>query len=202
MVHQQWELNRLAIEQQPAAIHGAAVVVDESAVLLVGRSHSGKTTLAGWLAAHHGCPYVSDEVAVVDRAGRIVPFPRPLGIRADSPLAPATREDGSTKRFMPHERLIPAADLGAVVAKSPVSVDAIVFPCFRSDADAILRPLSQADTLERLALLTPGLARHGREVFEQLVHLVRDTHAFEVTYGQVTAAAPLVLSAVRGGRPT
>jgi len=48
------------------------------AILLPGRSLSGKTTLVRELL-RRGATYYSDEFAVVDDFGNIHPFPRPLG---------------------------------------------------------------------------------------------------------------------------
>jgi AAA+ ATPase superfamily predicted ATPase len=53
------------------------------AILIPGRSYSGKTTLVeGFL--RRGATYYSDEFAVFDRNGYVYPFAKPLGVREDS----------------------------------------------------------------------------------------------------------------------
>lgn len=204
LVHLQWELNRLAIESQPAAIHSAAVARGGRAALLLGASHSGKTTLAGWLAAHHDADYLTDEVAAIDGQGRVAPFRRPLGVRSDSPLAALIPPESMDvpARFLLHERLVPASDLGARLSAASVSIGLLVFPSFAPAADLSVEPLDQAEAFERLAALTPGLTSHGRVVFEQLCRMVEAAPAIAVRYGDVRHAAPVVIDALeRGGRP-
>jgi hypothetical protein len=192
MVHQQWELNRLVIEGEHAVIHAAAVVTrDGGAVLLPGQSHSGKTTLAAWLAAHHSFGYLTDEASAIDDRGLVRPYPRPLGLRADSPMTPALRA-AATLRFLPDEVLVPASDLGATVEVAPTPVRLIVFPTYLDDRPLRSARVNQADTIERLARLTPGLLRDGSGVFERLVQLVRSTPAIEVSYPHVAVAADVV----------
>lgn len=199
LVHQQWELNRLAIESRPAAIHAAAVVGEGGAVVLAGRSHSGKTTLAGWLAAQHAFGYLADEVVALDEQLRASPFHRPLGVRADSPLAAlASRADEQRPAI---ESLVPASTLGAALHRSAASVRLIVFPRFVADGAPTMAPVDQADALERLAALTPGLARDGTPVFEQLAGLVATAPAIEVTHGDVRDAAALVVAAIAATPP-
>ncbi|MCA1557152.1 MAG: hypothetical protein LC731_01275 [Acidobacteria bacterium] len=61
-------------------IHAGAVGWRGRAVIMPGRSFSGKTTLARELIAR-GATFYSDEYAVLDRHGRVHPFPRALQIR-------------------------------------------------------------------------------------------------------------------------
>lgn len=71
------------------AIHAGAVVVDGRAVLLPGRSLSGKSTLTAALV-RCGATYYSDEFALLDGAGRVRPYPRPMTLRPPAePVRPA-----------------------------------------------------------------------------------------------------------------
>ena len=56
------------------------------AILIPGRSQTGKTTLVAELVKH-GAVYYSDEYAVLDGRARVHPYAKPLGIRShgDSP---------------------------------------------------------------------------------------------------------------------
>ena len=198
LVHLQWEFNRLAIESQPTAIHSAAVARDGQGVLLLGSSNSGKSTLAGWLSAHHHVDYLTDEVAAIDTDGHVAPFPRPLGVREDSPLAAlAPPESAETAAgFLPHERLVPASDLGAQPSAASAAIELLVFPRFEPAAVLAVNAVDHAEAFERVAALTPGLTSHGRVVFEQLSRMVEAAPAIAVSYGDVRDAAPVVIDAL------
>lgn len=208
LVHQQWELNRLAIESVPTSIHGAAVVVAGRAALLVGPSHSGKTTLAGWVTTRLGARFIADEVASIDDRRQVFPYARPLGIRPGGPLASAkpsgdpSPADLILQRFMPEERLVPITELGGVVWADAAAIGLLVFPRYDSGSPLSVRRLSEADALEGLVALTPGLVRHGRSVFECLSGVVANTPAVELHYGDVRSAAPIVVGELieQGGR--
>ena len=202
LIHQQWELNRLAIESVPTSIHGAAVAVAGRAVLLVGQSHSGKTTLAAWLASRHGAGFIADEVAGIDDRGCVLPFARPLGIRADGPFASDRRRgdhaarDHTVHRFMPDEQLVPVTELGGAVWSSAARIGLLVFPRYDRGSALSVRRLSEADALLGLAALTPGVVQHGRAVFECLSGVVSSVAAIELRYGDVRSAAPIVVDAL------
>lgn len=190
LVHQQWELNRLAIESQRCAIHAAAVSIDGQGVLLAGASHSGKSTLAAWLVAEHGAGYIADEVSAIDDQLRVRPFPRPVGLRSDGPLADRATADGWTG----HDLLVPASDLGSVVTET-TPLGLIVFPLRAADHELAATALSPGDVLVRLAALTPGLQRHGTEVFDRLRRLADTMPGLELHYPDVRMAAPVVQEA-------
>jgi hypothetical protein len=63
-------------------VHAGVVGWNGKAIVIPGRSFSGKTTLvAEFLSA--GATYYSDEFAVFDQDGYVHPFSRPLGLRPD-----------------------------------------------------------------------------------------------------------------------
>jgi hypothetical protein len=61
-------------------IHAGAVARGGRAILLPGATWSGKTTLVAALV-RAGAEYLSDEFAVLDSAGRVHPYPKPLSLR-------------------------------------------------------------------------------------------------------------------------
>jgi hypothetical protein len=63
-------------------IHAGVVAIDEAAVVMPGRTFTGKTTLVSELV-RAGARYYSDEFAVVDRDGLIHAYPRMLTLRID-----------------------------------------------------------------------------------------------------------------------
>jgi hypothetical protein len=63
-------------------VHAGVVGWRGRAIVVPGRSFSGKTTLVEELV-RAGATYYSDEYAVFDPKGRVHPFPRPLSVRHD-----------------------------------------------------------------------------------------------------------------------
>lgn len=61
-------------------VHAGVVGFRGRAIVIPGRSHSGKSTLVGELI-RRGATYYSDEYAVLDARGRVFPFAKPLSIR-------------------------------------------------------------------------------------------------------------------------
>lgn len=61
-------------------VHAGVVSWRGRAIVLPGRSMSGKSTLVSALV-DHGATYYSDEYAVIDRYGRIHPYRKPLTLR-------------------------------------------------------------------------------------------------------------------------
>lgn len=68
-------------------VHAGVVSLDGGAVVIPGRSFSGKTTLVRALVDQGGV-YYSDEYAVLDSRGRVFPWAEPLSIRSRGPLEP------------------------------------------------------------------------------------------------------------------
>ncbi len=61
-------------------IHAGAVGWRGRAILIPGRSFTGKSTLVEALV-RGGAEYFSDEYAMLDRSGRVHPFPKPISVR-------------------------------------------------------------------------------------------------------------------------
>jgi hypothetical protein len=61
-------------------VHAGCVVIDGKAIVLPGRSMSGKSSLTAALI-RAGAHYYSDEYAVLDRRGVVRPYPRKLSLR-------------------------------------------------------------------------------------------------------------------------
>jgi hypothetical protein len=95
-------------------VHAGVAGIGEAAIVIPGRSRSGKTTLIQALLAA-GASYFSDEYAVVDLDGLVHAYPRPLAIR-----------HGSGWRTV----MTPAAELGASVARGPLPIGLVVITEF------------------------------------------------------------------------
>jgi len=122
-----------------AFFHAGVVAWRGRAILLPGRSLSGKSTLVAALL-RAGARYFSDEFALVDGAGRVHPWARPLALR---------RPGGGA------ERLAPEA-FGAPAATGPLPAGAIVFVRHRLSSALRIVPISRGAAA--LGLLRNALA--------------------------------------------
>jgi len=159
-------------------VHAGVVGWEGSAIVMPGASFAGKTTLVrAWLEA--GATYYSDEFAVLDRAGRVHPFARPLAIR-----------DGSTALT----RRVPVAALGAETGTTPLPVGLVLVTSYRVGARWQPRRLTAARTL--LAMMRHTVAARGNPEHSMpiLKQAVTGGMAFA---GQRGEARPLVSAVLR-----
>ena len=96
-------------------VHAGVVAVERGALVIPGATFTGKTTLVQALV-HAGATYYSDEYAVLDDAGLVHPYPRPLSIRSD---------DGSAGR---ERRMHP---IGRVAGDQPATMAAVIITRYR-----------------------------------------------------------------------
>ncbi|REJ78504.1 MAG: hypothetical protein DWQ47_03360 [Acidobacteria bacterium] len=86
-------------------LHAGVVSIDGEALVIPGRSRTGKSTLVNALL-NHGAVYYSDEYAVIDKDGEIHPFAKPISLRS-------TERDEGIEEVVPEE-------LGIEVGHDPV----------------------------------------------------------------------------------
>jgi hypothetical protein len=159
-------------------VHAGVVGWEGRAIVMPGASFAGKTTLVqAWLEA--GATYYSDEFAVLDRAGRVHPFARPLAIR-----------DGSTAL----SRRVPVAALGAETGTTPLPIGLVLVTSYRVGACWRPRRLTAARTL--LALMRHTVAARGNPEHSMpiLKQAVTGGMAFAGLRGE---ARPLVSAVLR-----
>ncbi len=129
-------------------VHAGVVGWKGQAVLLPGRSYSGKTTLIAELIKA-GAIYYSDEYAVLDARGRVHPYARPLQIRED--------ETGRQQRYAVEK-------LGGRAGVKPLPVKLVIVSQYKPGAKWRPRELSAGQgVLELLnqtvsARIQPGKA--------------------------------------------
>src|SRR6267142_2291412 len=121
-------------------LHAGVVGWQGRAIVLPGRSFSGKTTLVREML-RLGATYYSDEFAVVDDSGRVHPFARPLRIR---------EEDSYIQTPCPAEKF------GAATGVAPLTVGMTVICEYQKGARWQPTPLSQG--LGALELLSNSIA--------------------------------------------
>ena len=165
-------------------VHAGVVGWEGGAIVMPGASFAGKTTLVqAWLEA--GATYYSDEFAVLDRAGRVHPFARPLAIR-DGAI-------GFTRR-------VPVAALGAETGTAPLPIRLVLVTSYQIGARWRPRRLTAAPAL--LALMRHTVAARGNPAHSMPI-LKQAVSAGIALAGLRGEARPMVSAVLRRvGEPT
>ena len=108
-------------------VHAGVVGWKGRAIVIPGRSFSGKSTLVAELVKA-GATYYSDEYAVFDSRGRVHPFLKPLEIRAQ----------GDTRQSKVHVN-----ELGGQAGHTPLRVGLVVVTRFKAGAKWRAHTLSE-----------------------------------------------------------
>ena len=163
-------------------VHAGVVGWEGRAIVMPGASFAGKTTLVqAWLKA--GATYYSDEFAVLDRAGRVHPFARPLAIR-----------DGSTA--LTHR--VPVAALGAETGTTPLPIGLVLVTSYRAGARWRPRRLTAAPTL--LALMRHTVAARGNPTHS--MPILKQAVSGGMTFDGPRGEARTLVSAILPHLPT
>jgi hypothetical protein len=158
-------------------VHAGVVGWHGGAILIPGRTHTGKSSLVAALV-RAGATYYSDEYAVLDDQGLVHPFARALGIRDAT---------GRTRH-------VEASALGASIGDVPLPVRMVVVTKFVSGAEWRPRQLSPGETV--LALLENTLAVRTRpaDALRILGAAVTGMDALQGDRGDATQLAEQILA--------
>ena len=176
-----WRLKAYLAEhaRQRVIVHAGAVGWKGRAIVLPGASMSGKTSLVAALL-RAGASYYSDEYAVLDRRGRVHPYPTPLQVRDERTLMQTPR---------------PAQDLGGEVGAKPLPVGLIVVSRYRPGARWRPRRLSRGEAMLRMVANAVSARRNPALVLPVLSAAVGAATAWIGTRGEADAAARWILVA-------
>lgn len=169
-------------------VHAGVVAWRGRAILMPGRSMSGKTSLVAALL-RAGADYYSDEYAVIDSRGRVHPYPRPLGIRGP---------DGEARPVAPEK-------LACRTGGEPLRAALVV--ATRYAAGARFEPGEAGPTRGLLSLIdnTVVVRERSRFALDCLTLLARDAKTLEGPRGEADEAAAWILryldAASRGPEP-
>lgn len=157
-------------------VHAGVVGWEGRAVVMPGASFAGKTTLVqAWLEA--GATYYSDEFAVLDRAGRVHPFARPLAIRDAA--------TGLTRR-------VPVVTPGVGPGTTSLPVGLVLSTSYRTGARWQPRRLTPATAL--LALMRHTVAARGNPLHS--MPILKQTVSGSIALAGQRGEARLLVSAV------
>jgi len=160
-------------------IHAGVVGWRGRAIVIPGRTYTGKSTLVRELV-RSGALYYSDEYAALDQRGYVYPFARPLALRDDQDI----------------NRKILFRDLGGAVGKKPLPVGAILVTKYR--AGAKWRPQVLTPGIGALALLSNCItARSGDpRMLETLTRTARNATIWKSARDEASELAPRLLAAL------
>jgi hypothetical protein len=192
-------LCRFAYQTRPylLALHGAVLEKDGRTLILAGSSGSGKSTLAAVLAAR-GYAVVSDEPAVIDSEGSVLPMPLGLGLKQGSwaavaPDYPALAGLPVHRRF---DGLLLRYLAGDSVRLHPLDKRLrpthIVFPKYDSAVQSRLEELSPVQTMA--AIVEQGYQVTGldAEKAAAILSLICGMERFAMTYSSTPGAIDLI----------
>jgi len=163
-------------------VHAGCVAVDGQAIVLPGRSMSGKSSLTAALV-RAGADYYSDEYAVFDNRGLVRPYPRRLAIRP--------YEGAAVQR-------VPAEELGGRVGRAPARVELIAALRFDPGAGWQPEPLTRGPAVLRLLDNTVAARSRPRAVLSALEGATLDARAVEGTRGDADETAARLMSILSG----
>ena len=156
-------------------VHAGVVGWRGRAILVPGRSRSGKTSLVAALA-RAGAEYYSDEYAVVDSGGYVHPYAKPLSIRGKDGVARST----DPKPF------------GARVGSKPIRAGLIVSTHYSPGAQ--FQPTFSGPGRGLLCLIdnTVVVRERPRFALDTLTPVAHDAQTLEGVRGEAADAATLL----------
>lgn len=175
------DLNTYIAQASPRRffVHAGVVGWKGRAIVLPGRTYSGKTTLVKEFLKH-GATYYSDEFAVFDGRGYVYPFARPLAIREE---------------ISQRQTRVSAEELGGSTGAKPLRVGLLLFTHYRGSAR--WRPRAMSPGKGALGLLANALS--GREQPERaLTFLEKAVHGAQILNGVRGEAKDVVQTVLAG----
>lgn len=158
-------------------VHAGVVGWNGRAIVIPGRSFSGKTTLVAELV-RAGATYYSDEYAVFDASGRVHPFPKPLSVRQSGEI---------------EQRDIPVEEIGGRAGVKPLPVGLVLMSEYK--AGRRWRPRQLSAGAGALALLSNTVAarREPEKALNILQQVVAEAPVLKGTRGEAAEVVRALL---------
>ncbi len=158
-------------------VHAGVVGWRGRAIVIPGRTTSGKTTLVKALV-EAGATYYSDEYAVLDERGRVHPYLKPLSIRENG--------GGRPRKILPEA-------LGGTTGVKPLPVGLVVATSYREDARWRPRPLSPGRAVMELLAHTVSARRDPERAFATLRSATDEAMVIKGARGEAAEIAEALL---------
>ncbi len=165
-------------------VHAGVVGWKGKAIVIPGRSYSGKSTLVAELV-RAGATYYSDEYAVLDSRGRVHPFAKPLELR----------EEGQFRQTK-----ITAAELGGQAGTKPLPVGLVLMTQFKSGARWRPRKLTVGKGVLEMLFNTVSARRSPARALATLQRVAAQADVLKGVRGDARIVASAVLERVEGNQ--
>jgi hypothetical protein len=163
-------------------VHAGCVSLDGRAIVLPGRSMSGKSSLTAALV-RAGADYYSDEYAVLDHRGVVRPYPRKLAIRPT--------DGGAARR-------VDVGELGGKSGRGPASVAMVAVLNYDVEIGWQPEPLTRGQAMIRLFDNMVAARSRPRAGLSALEGATLDARTFAGTRGDADETAALLLNMLSG----
>jgi hypothetical protein len=161
-------------------VHAGVVGWKGKAIVIPGRSYSGKSTLVAELV-RAGATYYSDEYAVLDSRGRVHPFSKPLELR----------EEGEFRQTK-----ITAAELGGQSGTKPLPVGLVLMTQFKNGAHWRPRKLSAGKGVLEMLFNTVSARRSPARALATLQRVAAQADVLKGVRGDARKVASAMLERV------
>ncbi|MBA2704382.1 MAG: hypothetical protein H0U60_11075 [Blastocatellia bacterium] len=158
-------------------VHAGVVAWRGNAIVIPGRSYSGKSTLVAALV-RAGATYYSDEYAVFDSKGLVHPFAKPLEIRAEGEFKQAR---------------ITVDELGGKSGTKPLPVGLVLMTGYKRGAKWRPRKVSPGKGVLEMLFNTVSARRSPEKALSTLRHVTKKAEVLKGTRGDTSAIVDAIL---------
>jgi hypothetical protein len=158
-------------------VHAGVVGWKGKAILVPGRSFSGKSTLVAELVKA-GATYYSDEFAVLDSRGRVYPFRKPLEMRTDKSYK---------------QSKVTVAELGGKAGTKALPVGLVLMTRFKEGARWRPRKLTPGEGVLGLLANTVSARRNPERALGALQNVVSGAEILKSSRGEARDLASVLL---------
>jgi hypothetical protein len=165
------ELRKLTadLSKREIFIHAGAVEWRGRAIVIPGKTFTGKSSLtAAFVRA--GARYLSDEYALIDAAGRVRPYLKPLSLRLN----------GGTQKAVD----VPVEELGGKAVKRAVPVGCVLVTSYREGSRWRPRRLTPGETVLALLKNTIPARRRPKDSLARLRSVALAAEGWKGTRGE------------------
>lgn len=175
-------------------LHAAALSHGDGVVLLIGRSGSGKSTTC-WGLLHHGCGYLSDELAPIDLNGHLVqPYPHALCLKS-APDAPYALPPGTVST--PPTLHIAVSDLPSSTIGRPMPLRTIVhIRHMGTEHVPVITELSSAEAGMLIYANALNPLCHAGDGLDAALDIARRCRTLSLTTGTLERSVSVLLAAL------
>lgn len=181
------------------ALHAAAFSLEDRGILFPGKSGSGKSSLAAWLTGK-GYNYLTDELVLLSREGRMCPFTRPVSLKPSAFEALSKHFSFRDEDIFSGEKgvMVPHRCLNSHWTRTNPVLDTIVYPEFIAGHPATLTRLTSAQSCLKLMACYVNARNIPDHGFSDLANLTRKAASYDLKFGSfddiLTTLQPILSS--------